>query len=207
MFTVVVVCTAIYLFTLITIPKVAHIQYYMLNPKFIIEVNLRSSINIFFERFIYLFKTVPFWVITFLGNSGVLIFAYTFFHFENGHNPNVTTISDSIWWAFTTITTVGYGDVTPVTFSGRVVAVFLMILGTGLFATYTAIFANVMLGREFLTIGHRVKVLKKNVEGMQTSLHREDLMIERELARINKTLNCINDRLTSLEEENNGEEE
>lgn len=166
---------------------------------------MRSNIHIFLERFIYLFKTVPFWVITILGNSGVVLFAFVFYHFEKGHNPDVNKIGDAIWWAFTTITTVGYGDVTPNTLYGRAIAIVLMILGTGLFATYTAIFANVMLGREFLTIGRRVKVLKKNVEGMQTSLHREDLMIERELARINKTLNCINERMISLEEEKNGE--
>ncbi|EPZ51008.1 ligand-gated ion channel [Bacteriovorax sp. BAL6_X] len=163
---------------------------------------MRSGFRVFIERFIYLFKTVAFWFITIIGNLGVVIFAYVFLHFENGQNPKVTELGDAIWWAFTTITTVGYGDITPITFWGRVTAIVLMIFGTGLFATYTAIFANVMLGRQFLTTGKRVQALKRNVEGMQSSLHREDLMLERELAKINKTLSILNDKMTSLEERN-----
>ncbi|MFG1492045.1 potassium channel family protein [Halobacteriovorax sp. ZH4_bin.1] len=163
---------------------------------------MRSGFRVFVERFIYLFKTVAFWFITIIGNLGVVIFAFAFLHLEKGANPKVVELGDAIWWAFTTITTVGYGDITPVTLWGRVIAIVLMIFGTGLFATYTAIFANVMLGRQFLTIGRRVQVLKRNVEGMQSSLHREDLMLERELAKLNKTLNILNDRMTSLEERN-----
>ena len=44
-----------------------------------------------------------------------------------------------MWWALVTITTVGYGDITPVTTLGRVIASSLMLLGLGLIATITAI--------------------------------------------------------------------
>jgi voltage-gated potassium channel len=50
---------------------------------------------------------------------------------------NIKTAEDAVWWAITTITTVGYGDRYPVTTEGRIVAVALMIVGAGLFGTLT----------------------------------------------------------------------
>lgn len=41
------------------------------------------------------------------------------------------TIADSLWWAFTTVTTTGYGDMYPVTRCGRLIGVFLMHFGSG----------------------------------------------------------------------------
>ena len=49
---------------------------------------------------------------------------------------------DALWWALVTVTTVGYGDVTPVTAAGRVVAVFLIVGGVGLFGALTANLAS-----------------------------------------------------------------
>lgn len=48
---------------------------------------------------------------------------------------NITTAEDALWWACTTITTVGYGDRYPVTTEGRAVAALLMLAGVGLFGT------------------------------------------------------------------------
>ena len=65
----------------------------------------------------------------------IFLFGYLFYVSE----PDVRNIGDGIWWALVTITTVGYGDITPVTTLGRVVASSLMLLGLGLIATITAI--------------------------------------------------------------------
>jgi len=54
---------------------------------------------------------------------------------------------DAIWWAFVTITTVGYGDITPVTPTGRLVASLVMFLGIGVFGT-VASFLSGALGAE-----------------------------------------------------------
>jgi voltage-gated potassium channel Kch len=51
---------------------------------------------------------------------------------------NIRTVDDALWWAATTITTVGYGDRYPVTTEGRAIAVFLMFLGISLFSLVTA---------------------------------------------------------------------
>ena len=65
----------------------------------------------------------------------IFLFGYLFYVSE----PDVRNLGDGIWWALVTITTVGYGDITPVTTLGRVVASSLMLLGLGLIATITAI--------------------------------------------------------------------
>jgi voltage-gated potassium channel len=61
---------------------------------------------------------------------------------ENDPESNITSAGDALWWAFVTITTVGYGDYYPVTLEGRLVAVLLMTTGVGLFGTFTAFVAS-----------------------------------------------------------------
>lgn len=57
-----------------------------------------------------------------------------------GHNIN--NAEDALWWAYVTITTVGYGDKYPVTTEGRMIAAALMSVGVGLFGTFTAYVAS-----------------------------------------------------------------
>lgn len=61
-------------------------------------------------------------------------------------NSNIKTAEDAIWWAYVTITTVGYGDKFPVTTEGRIIATVLMTVGVGLFGTFTAYLASWFIG-------------------------------------------------------------
>lgn len=63
-------------------------------------------------------------------------------NFETVPEANIKTPSDALWWAATTVTTVGYGDKYPVTIEGRMVAFFLMVVGVGLFGTLTGFIAS-----------------------------------------------------------------
>jgi voltage-gated potassium channel len=57
---------------------------------------------------------------------------------ENGVNKAIEGPLDALWWGLTTMTTVGYGDIYPVTAEGRIAAAVLMILGIGLYSAITA---------------------------------------------------------------------
>lgn len=61
---------------------------------------------------------------------------------EHDPHSNIKTAEDAIWWAYVTITTVGYGDKFPVTGEGRIIAALLMTVGVGLFGTFTAFMAS-----------------------------------------------------------------
>jgi voltage-gated potassium channel len=59
-------------------------------------------------------------------------------HFEDVEGGNIRDAHDAMWWAATTVSTVGYGDFYPVTWEGRLIAVLLMVTGVGSFATVAA---------------------------------------------------------------------
>ena len=57
---------------------------------------------------------------------------------EGAGEANIRSVADALWWAVTTVTTVGYGDKYPTTGAGRLLAAGLMLLGIGLFGILTA---------------------------------------------------------------------
>lgn len=74
----------------------------------------------------------------------VLVFSSAVFFFvaEQGVNPMVTHFFDAFWWAIVTVTTIGYGDIYPVTTEGRLVAIFLMLSGLGVLGALTAMISS-----------------------------------------------------------------
>jgi voltage-gated potassium channel len=58
---------------------------------------------------------------------------------------NITTAGDSLWYVVVTISTVGYGDKYPVTSAGRVTGTLIIIVGVGIFGTFTGYLANLFL--------------------------------------------------------------
>ena len=69
----------------------------------------------------------------FFGGIGV----YLAEHKHQG--ANITNLGDAFWWAIETVTTVGYGDYTPITLVGRVIAVLVMFSGIGMVLTLVGI--------------------------------------------------------------------
>lgn len=68
--------------------------------------------------------------------------AFLMFILEHSANDLYATPGDSLWWSLVTITTTGYGDVVPKTFSGRMLGVFTMLSGLGLLSVLTALIAS-----------------------------------------------------------------
>ena len=60
----------------------------------------------------------------------------------NNPGANITNLGDALWWSATTMTTVGYGDYTPITPLGRIVAVIVMFAGIGIVVTLVGIISQ-----------------------------------------------------------------
>lgn len=99
----------------------------------------------FIKNLFLLLIDIRFVTITILGNSLVFIIALIMYYVEKGQNPLINNYLDALWWSFSTITTVGYGDIVPYTDHGKILGIISMVFGTGIFATYTGLFAGVFL--------------------------------------------------------------
>ncbi len=98
-------------------------------------------------------------------------------NFENVPDANITTADDALWWAFATITTVGYGDRYPTTGEGRMVAVVLMGAGVALFGTFSAYLAAWFIGPEV------EESSEKELAALRLEIAALRELIERDLAR------------------------
>ena len=64
---------------------------------------------------------------------------------QDAVGANITTASDSLWYTIVTISTVGYGDRYPVTNAGRIAGSLIIVIGVGIFGTFTGYLANLFL--------------------------------------------------------------
>ncbi len=75
--------------------------------------------------------------------------AFAIHLFEHGKEANIHTFFDAIWWALVTITTVGYGDLYPVSFWGRIIGIIFIMLGFIAFSIFTAFIASTFIDIKF----------------------------------------------------------
>lgn len=84
--------------------------------------------------------------VAFIAALTIIFGSISILQVEKDSSANIKTADDAIWWAFTTVTTVGYGDKYPVTMEGRMIAACLMVSGVGLFGTFTGFIASWFMG-------------------------------------------------------------
>ena len=83
---------------------------------------------------------------------GLIIIAATIVtSVETTAGSQINSFEDALWWSIVTVTTVGYGDMTPVTATGRAIAMVLMLVGIGLFGGLIANLASLLQKAEATT--------------------------------------------------------
>ena len=105
-----------------------------------------------------------------------LIAAAMVLEFERGNlDANITSYPDALWWAATTITTVGYGDRFPMSPAGRGVAVVLMIAGIAMFGVITASIAAYFVEQKAdEDVAGRLDQIMERLDRIETRLPNED---------------------------------
>ena len=91
---------------------------------------------------------------------------------RGAEGAEITSGPNAFWWAFVTVTTVGYGDYTPITFPGRVLAMILMTFGIGIFAVLTSFAAA------------KLVVLHDDEEDLVAIVRTQNTILRAELAEI-----------------------
>ena len=73
--------------------------------------------------------------------AGVIVIgSLVIFSVESQHlDSQINSMLDAVWWTVATVTTVGYGDVVPVTDTGKIVAIFYMFFGIGVLALFLSV--------------------------------------------------------------------
>ena len=116
------------------------------------------------QNLIQVFWSKEFIVLTIAGNSIIFFFALVLYHMEYGINPKILSYMDALWFSFSTVTTVGYGDVTPITTAGRILGILMMLLGTTFFVTFTALFSNAILSTKISIVENEISSEEEKIE-------------------------------------------
>lgn len=113
--------------------------------------NINYLLRVFLEkRFEFLSLTILFAFMVFFASTVIYIFEGT------GANPNLHSFYDAIYWAVVTITTVGFGDISPVTPEGRFVTIFLILGGITSISFMTSIITTAMSEKLELMKSNRI---------------------------------------------------
>ena len=86
-----------------------------------------------------------------------------FWHFESGINPEISTPFDAFYWTITVLSTVGFGDITPITNQGKVVFITLAIFGLGVYGYIASSIISLMTERKFVEALRDALMLSKEV--------------------------------------------
>lgn len=90
---------------------------------------------------------------------------------ERGHGQaNITSFGDALWWAITTMSTVGYGDHYPTTGEGRLAAAALVIAGTSVLGVLTATAASWLVDHVAAAEARQTRGLQREVADLHAKL-------------------------------------
>ncbi len=106
--------------------------------------------------------------LTVAGNGFMVFGAAVFYWLERDLNSNLNSFLDALWWSVQTVTTVGYGDISPRTGWGKMAGMVLMLFGTALFSAFTALFATVLLAPEIDEVEAEMRELERSVHRDQS---------------------------------------
>jgi voltage-gated potassium channel len=86
-------------------------------------MNILSNFSEFCREIYVLISSQVFIMLTVVGNGLIGLSGLAFHLLEKEKNPHMNELIDAFWWSFSTATTTGYGDITPVTTGGKILGI------------------------------------------------------------------------------------
>lgn len=118
-----------------------------------------------------------------LGNTFLALSVISVYYFEHAYNPKMKSFMDCLWWGVSTITTVGFGDVVPLTLPGRIIGIILMYTGTVLFVSFIGILTSRWTHEK---VEEDLRPLEKEVKKEENIQLQMEKKLEQVLKRIDK---------------------
>ena len=166
---------------------------------FVVEPSLVSKLLIPLRPFLAIYIMIPTFSIirdflidgklrtTLLAAALIIVF---FGLLVSGIDPSVKTPWDGLWWALSTISTVGYGDVVPTSALGRLLGTALVVLGLGVFVVITANFLAIFLQKN---VKPNLREYNLNIDKLQVQQQLDDLYSQQD--KILKAIQQINESI------------
>jgi len=118
----------------------------------------------------------------------LVIFSSLMYFVERDVQPEAfASIPHAMWWAIITLTTVGYGDVYPITVLGKILGAMIAFLGIGMFALPAGILGSGL-----------IEAIQKRDDGLISKDHENKKLDKVEIDNIKKTLSDINKKLDQI---------
>jgi len=162
--------------------------------------NIYQFINVLSNKKFELL-TLLFVLFFLVSTSGIAIYII-----EEQYNENINSLFDAFYWAFITISTVGYGDISPITKEGRIISIFVILSGVAMISFLTSIIVSTFSGklseikehrmiseinksREFLIIGgygHMIEIFLKRYD--KSNIPFKYIIIEKDINIVNQVI-------------------
>ncbi|WP_415898569.1 ion channel [Neptuniibacter sp. QD48_11] len=104
----------------------------------------------------------------------------------SGIDPAFETPLDGLWWAWVTVTTVGYGDLVPATTEGRIFGSLLILMGLAMFSMLTASFSVFFIEQDERELTQKEERNIERIEGLERKLEKIENQLDRTLEALNK---------------------
>jgi voltage-gated potassium channel len=157
-------------------------------------MGLFRIIHLFF-RTVTIFESNRLMYIMAFAFASVFLGAFAEYIVESSiHNSKINTFGDALWWSIVTVTTVGYGDIYPVTTAGRIIASILMIIGITILGLFISTLGNSLIESKLSKLNdQRISTIQNNKD----INHREEKSKEKTFK--DETKSFIKSKIDSLE--------
>lgn len=141
-----------------------------------------------FREFLFwlkrLFRQPLFLFVTVWGHLAIFAGAVAFHAFESPVNPAPHGLFSAYYWAVSTAVTVGSADVQPVTLGGKIVAIFMMTIGSLFLWSYTALFAASLVSPVVRSVRREVEEIEGDMDKLNRDVKVDQALLERLIAEL-----------------------